>query len=582
MGFFSKKILRQDGKFGPPYAVLNISKLGLRYFRICIEASEKSRQRLIDHFTNHPNVGWVFSAEGWCNVAIGIWAQSNSEINEISSAIRKELNSNDKIIYQSELTSLHSFGNRPVNPHTKAMTIVDSVFHAVDLTPTELDYLKIATLDSSISPDTMSELLNIPESNILEIKTKLTDMGVIVGYQDRINYAGIYYKIFVDSLSRKHESAVNELFTKLWNDNRCIYIERANGKYDIEFEIIVERKSELKEFLVNFGEYQTLILTKNLYTNLYPLSKVANLKQIKDTLHSQTGSVIDFRNSKLWYLNHKGAQAYLDIYENKKYFEVMEKSELDLFDDVISYVQSKNPSTLFTLIDIGSGNGLKGRIFMEKMGESNMKAYYPVDVQPIELAAALQVNENGTYAKHPVLLDIENLASRFPLKLLPQEKQIYGFLGGTYGNFQGEIINMHLKKIITPDSSSIFLVTMPIIAETKSAQEIIDSYTNTQVEDIAFGPLSQLGFTKDVFTVNSNNKDLHLQLAIEEKRLVTSFVLAQNVVLDNRTFEKGTIFKMTSSWKPTLAEFQSTLERDFTIEKVFSNSAMAIALIGAK
>jgi hypothetical protein len=179
------------------------------------------------------------------------------------------------------------------------------------------------------------------------------------------------------------------------------------------------------------------------------------------------------------------------------------------------------------------------------------------------------------------LLDIENLPSRFPLKLLPGEKQIYVFLGGTYGNFKSEVINSYLKAVLN-DSEIIFLVTMPIVAESKTDAEIIDSYANPKIEDIFFGPLLQLGFSKDNFEINKEKPEMHAQVAIEEKRLVSSFVLAETITLGGRTFEKGTVFKMTSSWKPTLNEFRTALEDDFVVEKIFNNDSMSIALIKAK
>ncbi len=581
MWFSSRKIKSENETFGPPYAVLNVSKLGLRYFRICILASSESKERLTKYFISHPNIGWVFSAKGWLNIGIGIWAQSNSEINEISSGIRKILGPKDLLVFQSELTSLHSFGNRPIDKNKKVMTIVDSVLGSIELTPIENDYLKVITLDSSIPNKEMSELLNITEGEVTEINDKLTKSGLIVGYQNRINYAGKYYKIFIDSLSIKNGKTAEHLLSKLWEDDRCIYVERANGKYDIEFEIVINKESEIKEYLNDFSDYKTIILTKNLYTNLYPLSKVSNLRQIKDTLSSQTGLLIDFRNSKLWYLNYKSAEAYLNVYENKKYFEVMEKSELDLFDDIIKYIKKSNPNDKFSFIDVGSGDGLKGRIFIEKIGDESIKAYYPVDVQPIELVTALRTNKDGKYAKHPVSLDIENLSTRFPLSLLPGEKQIYGFFGGTYGNFKSEIINSYLKPVLN-NTSVIFIVTMPIVAESKSEADIIDSYASPKMEDIFFGPLLQLGFNKNNFETNKDKPELHTQIVMEKNRLVSNCVLAESVILNGRTFEKGTVFKMTSSWKPTLNEFRMALEKDFIIEKLFNNKSMAIALIKSK
>jgi hypothetical protein len=123
---------------------------------------------------------------------------------------------------------------------------------------------------------------------------------------------------------------------------------------------------------------------------------------------------------------------------------------------------------------------------------------------------------------------------------------------------------------------------MPIVAESKSEAEIIDSYTNLRMEDVYFGPLLQLGFTKDDFEINKNAPELHAQIIIKEGHLLSSLILAKTVTINNRTFEKGTIFKITSSWKPTLNEFKSALEKDFIVEKIVNNESMAIAFIKKK
>jgi DNA-binding Lrp family transcriptional regulator len=572
---------RYDTAFGAPYAVLNLSKLGLRYFRFMIKASPASRTELVSHFVNHPNIGWIFSAEGWFNLAVGVWAKDNAEINDINSSIRQVLGEGDQIVYQSELTSLHGFGNRPVKDDGKAMPILDSVFNPVTLDSLELDYVKLLTLDSSIPDIEMAGILGVPEDKLKALRSGLEASGVIVGYQERLNYDGIYFKVFVDTLSAKNPNAERELTERLWNDQKCIYVERANGKYNLEFELILEHKSAIEDYVKDFSEYQTSILTENLYTNLYPLNKIANLKEIKDTLAGQKGSVIDFRNSKLWYLNYRGTSAYLSIYENKQYFESMNKSELDLFADVVTYIKQESSIKSYSVIDIGSGDGFKGRVFVERLGEENVKAYYPVDIQPIELAAALKAHEDGTYAKSPVLLDIENLSARFPLKLHPGEGQVYGFFGGTYGNFQSSVINSHLKTLVS-DASAVVVISMPIRSNTKTDEQIIQTYTAKSVEDMAFGPLSQLGFTLEECEVNPAAPGLRLHVAMEDERIVTSFVLNQDKTVLGKFFEKGTVFKMTTSWKPTLEQVEAALSEDFLIKKVFHNDDMSITVIGAK
>jgi len=567
--------------FGPPYAVLNLSKIGLRYFRLFIKCSSTSRKKLINKFIRHPNIGWIFSAKGWFNLAIGVWAKDNAEINDLSTSIRNSLDINDEVVYQSELTSLYGFGNRPITHKSLAMPIVDATINPIELSPLELDYIKIVTIDSSLTKTEISQVLGISKRELESLHKNLIENGVIVGYQKRVNYGGIYYKVFVDTQSKKGKDCVDKLEKMLWNDNACIYFERANGKYDLEFELILPRRSRLQKYLKGFSEYKIAELTANLYTNLYPLSKVAHLKEIKDIIFKQKGKVIDLRNSKLWYLPYKGSEAYLNIYENKKYFELMEKDELNLFNHLALYFKNKYPNNLFHIIDIGSGDGLKGRIFIEKLGEESVKTYYPIDVQPLELATVLMTHRGCKYSKHPTLLNIESLSTRFPLSILPHEMQIHCFLGGTYGNFKIESINSYLKPLLV-DSTTVLLITMPILSADKTERAIMDSYANLQYENIAFGPLAQIGFKKNDFVPNLRYPGLFVQLQIEDGCLVSSFVLKRSVNIFGKNFQKGTIFKMISSWKPTLEGFKTALEKDFKIEKIFHNPKMAIAVLSTQ
>lgn len=564
--------------FGPPHVVINLSKIGIRYFRIGINASPESRERLVSHFVSHPNIGWVFSAEGYFNLAIGVWAKDNAEINDVSQQIRNILSPEDEIVFQSELTSLYGFGNRPFVKSEVPMSIVDSTVFPVVLSPVEIDYIKLLALDSSISNAELSTLLNVEVSHINELNKSLTNSGVIVGYQDRVEYDGVYFKVFIDTLSRKTKTAESELVEALWQDNNCIYVERANSKYDFEFEIILENKSKLEKYLQNFSDCKVAVMTKNIYTNLYPVNKVANVKEIKEALLSQSGNIVDLRNSKLWYLNYAGAAAYLDIYKgNKKYFEVMEKSELDLFDEISKYLKDNYVENSFSVIDIGSGDGLKARVFIEKIGEQLVKAYYPIDIQPVELAVAVAEHSEGKYAKHPTFLDIENISTRFPFKGSPEEKQLYIFMGGTYGNFKREQINSYLKPLV--NSSSLLFIAIPIMSEGKTDEEVESSYVSDKVDNMIFGPLSQLGLKKTDFKENEKYKNIITHHEMIERSLVTSLILKNNVTVFDRVFKSGTRFRFSTSWKPTLAEFREALEKDFIVKNIFSNKDMAIALI---
>jgi len=326
---------KKDLVTGPPYAVLNVSKIGLRYFRMFIKASRKSREKLATQLVNHPNVGWMLYAKGWFTMGIGFWAKDNAEINDISEQIRNVLTPQDEIVLQSELTSLYSFGDRSALKIGQPMCIVDSTINPVELSPIEIDFIKLQALDSSLEAEELQSILNLDVKRLEEIRVKLTKAGVIVGQQERVEYAGIHFKVIVDSLSRKKANAVDELVHKLWHDSNCIYFERANSKYDLEFELVLAKKAEIKEYVKNFSDFKIAIPTKNLYINLYSINKVANFKEIQEIFLTQNDKVVDFRNSKLWYLNYAGVKAYLDIYAgSKKYFEILEQGEMNLLKEI--------------------------------------------------------------------------------------------------------------------------------------------------------------------------------------------------------------------------------------------------------
>ncbi len=566
--------------FGPRYAVINLSKVGLRYFRIFLRISSSSRATLLERFVRHPNIGWIFDGEGWFNFGIGIWARDNSEMNDLSAAIRDSLGPKDKVIYQSELTSLYGFGNRPVHSKAEAMPIIDSTLAPTELSPLELDYLKLIALDDTLPTDELARILGTTPDTIATMRESFEKRGIVVGTQDRLNYDGYYFKVVVNSASRTTPDAADALWERLWDDPACIYMAKGNGVYDLEFEAVLPTKRAILKYLGAFSDYKTAILTENLYTNLYPLSKMANLLDIEHAFANQEGTVIDFRTSKLWYLRRSSADAYLNIYKNRAYFEAMEKAELDLFDQVCSYVTESHPASSYSIIDVGSGDGLKSRVFIEKLGEQQIKAYYPVDIQPVELAVAMKAHAAGSYAKLPTLLDFENLGARFPLHLAPHEHQIAVFFGGTYGNFDHHAINAYLASML--DESSTILVSMPVRSTDKTDEQITASYANRETENMAFGPLEQVGFSKESFARNPRFPELYIHTQIQDGRNVCFFVLDKDVTMGNRTFHEGTTFKMLSSWKPTLEEFRAALELDFTVERMFSNEGMAIASIVAK
>jgi len=271
--------IKDKYSFGPPYAVLNLSKLDYRYFRLLLKINQADLNEFLNKISQHSNVNWVFEIVGWGNVALGFLVSDNTEISEINESIRREISDFGEIIYQSELTYLLGFGSRPLHKVCHQKLIIDSRIAKENITVEEFELLKQLSLNASLSPEEYASILNTTSEEILKLSSDLERRGIIVGYQARVKYPHKYFKIFLDTTGRS-KSDIDKLIQSLWNDNGCIYIERANGKYDLGFEIITKRKSDIQKYLKKIKDFKVIEFKQNLYTNLLPVSKYLDINEL--------------------------------------------------------------------------------------------------------------------------------------------------------------------------------------------------------------------------------------------------------------------------------------------------------------
>ncbi len=561
---------------------LNLSKLGFRYFRIIFESKYFSK-KFINYIVSHPNTGYVFEGTGWSGkkriLGVGIWATSNSEMSDIAANIRSVIPDSYKVVYQSELTRLEYFQN--TDEERKRMVLLDELENKVELSAVELDYLKLLSIDASLTEEDNASLLKISVQELRSMDAKLKAQDIFYGCFPNAELPVGYTKLFIDTTALSKE-LMNDFFAKLRSDKNCVYIARGNGKYNVEIEYVIEDE---QQFVADYEQYlkhsRRTVFDKNIYVNLFPHSKSLNTKMVQERFvelakHSDTH--FDLTDSELWYINHEGTKSYLDIYKNEQYKHTMKSGETGLFAELVEKVRSEGK---YNLIDLGSGDGVKGKTMAEQIGEGRIKAYIPVDIQELELAQALYTHEDAAYAVHPSLVEFENLKTRFPIVSDdPKLTSLYLMFGGTYGNFERSEINGYLKDLLINDKDRL-IVTMPIM-DFKTKQEVEDSYANEDVETMSFGVLEQVGFTRDDFIRNAKRPELRLQLEWVDGSLVSQFVLARNKQIHGVYLEAGTTFSVTTSWKPNLASFREALEADFEVENMLSNRSTAMAICKRK
>lgn len=560
---------------------LNLSKLGFRYFRIIFESKYFSK-KFIDFIVSHPNTGFVFEGAGWSGkkriLGIGIWATSNSEMSDIATNIRSVIPDSYKVVYQSELTRLEYFCN--TEESRKRMVLLDELENKVQLSAVELDYLKLLSTDASLSNEENASLLKISVEDLESLDAKLRKDSIFYGRFPNSELPSGYTKFFIDTTAISKEM-IDSFLNELRNDSRCVYIARGNGKYNIEIEYIIEDESKFNDKYVKYLKHSKCTqFDRNIYTNLFPQSKSLNTKMVQERfveLAKYSDKHFDLTDSELWYINHEGTQSYLDIYSNEKYNKSMKTGELSLFDELVQIIPQSNH---FNLIDLGSGDGVKGRILAECIGEERIKAYFPVDIQELELSQAVYAHEGAKYTIHPTLVEFKNLKTRFPIAGDSDSVNIYVLLGGTYGNFERNEINRYINDILITDKDYL-IVTMPI-TDFSTREDIENAYYSKEMQNISFGVLRQIGFVEDDFVRNDKFPNLRLHLKWVDDNLVHQYVLAESKIVKDVHLEKGVIFDVTTSWKPNLSLFKESLTEDFDIVNIFSNKSNAVAICKRK
>ena len=222
---------------------LNLSKLGFRYFRIVLESKLFSK-KFVNYVINHPNVGYVFEGSGWSGkkrvFGIGIWAINNAEITDIATHIRAKMPDSYKVVYQSELTRLEYFAE--VDGKRTQMILLDELEQKRQLSPLEKDFLKLVSIDGSLSQIQIADMLGLAVEDFVKLEEKLQTEGVYYGTLENKPLPPGYTKYFVDTTALSNES-VESYYNLLNRDSLCVYLARGNGKYNFEFEYVLEEEN---------------------------------------------------------------------------------------------------------------------------------------------------------------------------------------------------------------------------------------------------------------------------------------------------------------------------------------------------
>ena len=269
------------------YAILNIHKLGYLYHRTFFKfqnVSQEKENEIMKFCMNHKKIGWVFQLEGAWDFAVAIWAKNAIEFEEVLDEILNKFGRylSDKFI-SIDIMLYHL-------KHKFLQGIKDTSYL---LLGGKVEEAKIDSLDYNIlgilTKNARKSLLEIGKelrTNPKVIKYRISNLinkKIILGFNVKINYKLLGYthqKVFLNLTNISNEN-IEKLTTYLNLLNNSIYITKAVGVADIEFELLVKSNEEfhntMRELRYKFSDlikgYSSFIIYYEPYINYLPMKK---------------------------------------------------------------------------------------------------------------------------------------------------------------------------------------------------------------------------------------------------------------------------------------------------------------------
>lgn len=269
------------------YALLNIYALGYTYYRYFVKYSNVSpdkEKEIIDYSTKHPSIGWIAQVDGKWDLVVVFWARNVVEFEQYLDEFNNKFGQHfiDKKV--TVATQIHHFKSGYLLGKKDMMDkIMGGKFGPFDIDELDKKILGLLAKDGRATLLEMAKKFNVSAKVIGYRLNNLIKKGIIIGFNIKINHkllGYIHQKIFLD-LNQITKENMNKIIAYLKQNPYVIYITKAIGSTDIEFEIMVSSNEEFHGFLRDLRymfsdiikEYYTLTIYYEPQINYLPMEK---------------------------------------------------------------------------------------------------------------------------------------------------------------------------------------------------------------------------------------------------------------------------------------------------------------------
>lgn len=275
------KNLERLGVIEGYYAAIDIAKLGYIYCRVfmnCTAISPVQEKEIVDYGLSYPTIGWVTAGHGRWNISFVAYVKTLAELEKTYDDLRLHLGKYFQEHYVSMAFRIYHFKHNYLFGTKDFSQAVLGGSEAVKFDVKDLQILRrLAKSGRATVLQLASEVKLAPNAVTQRIKGLIKN-GVIIGFRPKINTTLLgyeHYKVFLRfrEFAKKNQQ---ELIAYLRYHPNIIYITKAFGISDLEFEAVVKGRNELHEFMQAFlskfqgiiAEYESILYYRELINYL--------------------------------------------------------------------------------------------------------------------------------------------------------------------------------------------------------------------------------------------------------------------------------------------------------------------------
>ena len=269
------------------YALLNIGKLGYSYYRVMFKFQNvdlEREQEITEYCKKNRKIGWIVSLEGNWDMAAVIWAKTVPEFEEeLDRFLNKFGNFIDEYAIAVSTKIYHLKHKFLLNKHDFTELLLGGKIENNELDDVDRKIIGLLCKNARKSLLDMGFELKINPKVVQYRIKKLIEKGIIIGFNVKLNHRLLGYtqhKVFLN-LKKISDENLAKLRDYIKSLKSAIYITKAVGMADLEFETMTKSNEEFHEVLrdlrFKFSDliknYYSIIFFHEPYINYLPMEK---------------------------------------------------------------------------------------------------------------------------------------------------------------------------------------------------------------------------------------------------------------------------------------------------------------------